>query len=368
MLKHITSITLLFSQLFFFSCSTNAKSEVNSTSNNQNQGVTDKSNKIVTITAVGDMMLGTNYPNSSYLPPEDGKEILVNAIPYLKKGDIVFGNLEGVILTGNGTPKSCKNPSTCYIFKSPDHYIKHFLDAGFNLLSIANNHTGDFGQTGRDNTVRILQENKINFAGIIQYPSTTFEKDGIKYGFAAFAPNNGTVSINDIPNAVQIVKTLKKQCDIVIISFHGGAEGSSKNRITRSNEIFLNENRGNPYLFARSVIDAGADIVIGHGPHVPRAIDLYKGKFIAYSLGNFATYARFNLKGNSGYAPLLEIKLDGNGNFIEGQIHSFLQLGEGIPTLDENKSAALEIKRLTELDVPESQIQVDNNGKITLKK
>lgn len=356
----------------FFSCNSNAKTTDNNAqlpqNNQQTTTTTDKSNKIITITAVGDMMLGTNYPNTSYLSPGDGADILTATIPYLKKGDIIFGNLEGVLLTGKGTPKYCKNPSTCFIFKSPDHYVKYFKDAGFNVLSIANNHTGDFGPIGRENTAKLLKENDINFAGTLEYPHTTFEKDGIKYGFAAFAPNNGTVSINDIPNAVNIVKKLKAKCDIVIVSFHGGAEGGSKNRITKSNELFLGENRGNPYQFARSVIDAGADIVIGHGPHVPRAVDIYKGKFIAYSLGNFATYGRFNLKSNSGYAPLLEIKMDGNGQFIEGQIHSFLQIGEGIPTLDKSNAAARDIKRLTELDIPNAGIQIDDEGKITLTK
>lgn len=361
----------LFSLLHFtlFSCSMSANDsgsrQVNAQETTQITSNTEIK-KVITITAVGDLMLGTNYPNNSYLPPNDGTDLLAEATPYLSKGDIVFGNLEGVILTGNGTPKRCSNPNTCYIFKSPDHYIEHFKKAGFNLFSIANNHTGDFGEAGKKNTVKILKDNNIQFAGHLEYPSTIFEKDGIKYGFAAFAPNNGTVSINDIPNAVNIVKKLKKECDIVIVSFHGGAEGSSKNRITRTNENFLGENRGNPYQFARSVIDAGADIVIGHGPHVPRAVDIYKGKFIAYSLGNFATYARFNLKANSGYAPLLEVQLDEKGNFIEGQIHSFIQIGEGIPTLDPNHAAAQEIKRLTTMDIPEAPLHISDEGKITL--
>ena len=121
---------------------------------------------------------------------------------------------------------------------------------------------------------------------ILHQRSTMFEKDGIKYGFCAFAPNRGTVSINEISNAVNIVANLDSLCDIVIVSFHGGAEGSKHTHITRSNEIYLGENRGNPYKFARDVIDAGADIVFGHGPHVTRAIDLYKDRFIAYNMRN----------------------------------------------------------------------------------
>ena len=83
--------------------------------------------------------------------------------------------------------------------------------------------------------------------------------------------------------------------DIVIVSFHGGAEGSEYTNITKKTEIFLGENRGNPYEFSRVAIDAGADVIFGHGPHVTRSMDIYKNRFIAYSLGNFATYARMSL-------------------------------------------------------------------------
>ena len=121
------------------------------------------------------------------------------------------------------------------------------------------------------------------------------------------APNNGTIDINDHKNAISLVQKLDSLCDIVIVSFHGGAEGANHTHITRNNEIFLGENRGNPYKFSRDVIDAGADIVFGHGPHVTRAIDIYKDRFIAYSLGNFATYGRFNLNGVSGIAPIVKV-------------------------------------------------------------
>jgi hypothetical protein len=96
--------------------------------------------------------------------------------------------------------------------------------------------------------------------------------------------------------------------------------------ITCKTEIFLGENRGNPYEFARMAIDAGADVVLGHGPHVIRAIDVYKGRFIAYSLGNFATYGRFNLSGSNGIAPIIEIDVDNNGKFLRGKIHAYKQI------------------------------------------
>ena len=319
------------------------------------------------VMGVGDIMLGTNYPSKKYLPPNDGKDLLNPVKDLLISADVAFGNLEGVILSGEGSVKSCSDPSVCYAFKMPDHYVKYFKEAGFDLLSLANNHSGDFGETGKKNTQKLLSSEKIVYAGHLNCEKAILETKGYKVGFAAFAPNSGTVSINDHKNAEKIVKALDAICDVVIVSFHGGAEGSSRNHVTRSTEMFLGENRGNPYKFARVVIDAGADIVFGHGPHVPRAVDLYKNRFIAYSLGNFATYGRFNLKGNSGYAPLVDIIVNEKGEFISGEIHSFLQEGEGGPKKDETKKAAKEIRSLSKSDFPDSLLEISEEGIINKK-
>jgi hypothetical protein len=321
--------------------------------------------KTVKIMAVGDVMLGTNFPDSTYLSPDDGKELLLPVKKIISKGDVSFANLEGVFLTGEGEIKKCQDSTKCYAFKMPDHYVDYFVDAGFNLLSIANNHIRDFGATGTANTVRLLDSSGIHYAGLVEYPYVTFEKDGIRYGFAAFAHNKGTVKMNDYANARKIISHLDSISDIVIVSFHGGAEGVAMRHITRETEIFLEEDRGNPYEFARMAIDAGADLVLGHGPHVPRAVDLYKGRFIAYSLGNFATYKRFNLSGMNGIAPILELNLSESGEFISGKIHSIRQIGEGGPVPDKYHRALKEIKKLTEEDFPECTLKIGADGTIT---
>jgi poly-gamma-glutamate capsule biosynthesis protein CapA/YwtB (metallophosphatase superfamily) len=327
----------------------------------------DREIRSIKVVGVGDLMIGTNFPSDKYLPPNDGKDILAPVHPILKGADLTFGNLEGVLLTGEGQVKKCSDPTKCYAFKSPDHYVNYYKEAGFDVLSVANNHVGDFGDVGRKNTVRLLNETGIHFAGLEDYPYTTFEKDGIRYGFCAFAPNTGTIKINDYQRAREIIQHLDSVSDIVIVSFHGGAEGAKYNRVTRKTEMFLGENRGNPHEFARMAIDAGADIVFGHGPHVVRAVDVYKDRFIAYSLGNFATYARFNLSGPNGLAPLLEVEVDEEGKFIQAKVYSAKQLGEGGPTLDETGAAFEEIKRLTKLDIPEAELEFLEGGMIQPK-
>jgi len=322
----------------------------------------------VVLMGVGDLMLGSNYPSTHLLPPNGGKDILEEVAPVLKKADITFGNLEGVIMTDKGTPKQCKNPAYCYVFKSPDSYIQNFVDAGFDLLSVANNHTGDFGEKGREHTARVLQQAGMRFAGHQTYPYTIFDRNGIRYGFCAFAPNMGTVSLLKIEEAVLLIKMLNNSCDIVIVSMHAGAEGSKYNHITRKDEIFVGENRGNPYSFAHRAIDAGADIVWGHGPHVVRAVDLYKERFIAYSLGNFATYGTINVNGISGYAPIIEVETDRSGKFTRGKIHSAIQhKGEG-PRWDSSYRVAKEIRYLTLQDFPESSLSISESGDMAIRK
>ena len=319
----------------------------------------------IIITGVGDIMLGTNFPKPSYLPPNKGMDMLAGVAPIFAGADIVFGNLEGVILDSGGTQKKCRNPKTCYLFRSPEYMGNRLQEAGFNLLSVANNHAGDFGVEGRINTGKVLDTLQINYAGNEQKPFVIFEKDGITYGFAAFSPNKGTPQINDIPAAIATISHLDSLVDIIIVSFHGGAEGSDYTSIPREHEYFYGEDRGDVYKFAHTLIDAGADIIFGHGPHVPRAIEVYKERFIAYSLGNFATYARFNLRGVNGLAPIAKIMVNSEGKFLTGQIISARQTGWGIPEIDPQNAASKLIGDLTKKDIPEVKISIDESGFIS---
>ncbi|NDV77922.1 CapA family protein [Dysgonomonas sp. 511] len=326
----------------------------------------------VKVVAVGDIMMGTIYPNRQYLPAkEDCSPQLSEVKSVLRTGDIVFGNLEGVLTDSNAGAKRCGNSNVCYTFGMPTHFAKCLTDAGFNLLSIANNHVGDFGEAGRKSTIETLKKNGIHYAGLAGYcPTTTFTIKGVKYGFCAFAPNTGTVSIKDIPAAQTIVRNLAKECDIVIVSFHGGAEGSKYQHVTRNTETFLGENRGNVHDFAHKMIDAGADILLGHGPHVTRAIEVYKDRFIAYSMGNFCTYDRVNISGVNGLAPIFKIFTDKQGKFLKGELISTNQIKYQPVKIDSQKRVLKVVQDLTKADFPEmnSVINISNNGIITLKK
>lgn len=326
----------------------------------------------LTIIGVGDIMMGRNFPDDSpILPSKDGALIFSDVKDVLRDADVTVGNLEGVLLDKGGTSKSCSDPSACYVFRMPERYVKHLVDAGFDLLSIANNHAGDFGDVGRKSSQRVLKEAGLHYAGFEGMAETDFfVKDGVKYGFTAFSVNTGTLRHTDSERAKKIIAKLRKEADIVIVSMHIGAEGTKYTHVTRQQETCFGENRGNPYEFARLAIDAGADVVIGHGPHVIRAFDLYKGKFIAYSLGNFATSSGVNISGISGYAPIVKVTIDRKGNFVKGKLYSNVQggnNGDRKPSPDKGKACVKEIKKLTEQDIPEAGIAIDLEGNITLK-
>jgi poly-gamma-glutamate capsule biosynthesis protein CapA/YwtB (metallophosphatase superfamily) len=191
-------------------------------------------------------------------------------------------------------------------------------------------------------------------------------KDGIRYGLIAFAPNLGCYGLDDLDGAGRMIDSLKQRCDILLVSFHGGAEGADHQHVTRRNEMYLGASRGNVYAFAHRAIDAGADIVFGHGPHVTRAVEVYRDRFIIYSLGNFCTYRRFNLRGPNGIAPIMKVYLTREGRFLKGEIFPVYQPGSGGAKIDPQKRAIARLQELTRTDFPEISLDIDRNGIITM--
>jgi poly-gamma-glutamate capsule biosynthesis protein CapA/YwtB (metallophosphatase superfamily) len=322
----------------------------------------------VVITGVGDIMLGSSFPSARFLPPHNNPFLLLESVSdTLESSDITFGNLEGSFLNNGEPEKKCKDTTKCYLFRMPEKYISALTASGFDILSLANNHFGDFGKASRIRTKEILDSAGIHYGGLIEHPWSIFRKDSILYGFCAFAPNAGTMNINNLSEAVRIVKKLADTCNIVIVSFHGGAEGADFQHVPKTNEIFYGEDRGNVYNFAHTMIDSGADVVFGNGPHVTRAIEVYRNRFIAYSLGNFCTYGRFNLAGPNGIAPIIKVYTDINGRFLSGRIIPVYQPWPGGVKIDPERRVIDKIRELTAVDFPEAVVKISQNGDITYK-
>lgn len=325
------------------------------------------------IIGVGDTMMGSDYPTPVFearlTAAADPATIIGRELAaLLKSGDIVFANYEGTIHGLAGPAKRCNDPRLCYVFRSPPFHAETLKRLGFNLVSLANNHSGDFGDPGRVATFETFRRIGVAAAGPDRdgMRSTVVRlRDGTRVGFAAFGHNPGLLWLTDIKRAQEVVRELRGASDIVLISVHAGAEGANALRVTRATENFVGENRGNVWQFAHAVVDAGADIVIGHGPHVPRAVEFYRGKFIAYSLGNFWTYGRFNLRPPANLAPVVDIEVDKRGTVHAVRIHSAVQDMPGVPRLDPDRAAARLIARLTAEDFPEAGIKFLPDGRIT---
>jgi poly-gamma-glutamate capsule biosynthesis protein CapA/YwtB (metallophosphatase superfamily) len=361
---------LIFTFSFIsFQCKPESYSKKNTDSTKtQEKEIQKEEKKEISVIGVGDIMMGSNYPSPGSLPPEDGKYLFEEVKGILRDADITCGNLEGTLLDKGGTPKKCRDSSgNCFSFRMPTRYAEYLKEAGFDFMNIANNHSGDMGMEGRESTYGTLEKNEISFAGTTDYPTAILEADGVKYGFAGFAPNNGTVSIINLEKAKQIITDLKAEADIVIVFFHGGAEGASAQRVNGYSETYLGENRGNVYEFAHAVIDAGADVVFGSGPHVTRAIELYNDRFIAYSLGNFCTYGKFGLNGATGIAPIIKIFISKEGKFIKGEITPIKQIKHGFPVVDEDGTVIKTIQNLTAKDFPETELVIKDDGSIVKK-
>lgn len=327
----------------------------------------------ITIAAVGDIMLGSPFPNDTRMPPNDGADILKAVTPVLSAADIAFGNMEGPITDGGvsekcGTPKPGQ-PVRCFAFRMPTRYAKYLKAAGFDVMSLANNHALDFGSAGSASTRRTLDELGIKHAGSDRAVFSTAYLDvkGMKVAFIGFAHNNVVPNVNDLAFARQLVQEADRKADIVVVSFHGGAEGANSQNVPKSTEIYFGEKRGNLPLFSRTVIDAGADLVLGHGPHVLRGMEIYKDRLIAYSLGNFATYGWFRLEAETALTIILEVKLSNDGKFIGGKIHAGKQEGRGIPVLDPSGDAIRKVRSLSETDFGPTAPKIADDGTVTVE-
>jgi hypothetical protein len=179
-----------------------------------------------------------------------------------------------------------------------------------------------------------------------------------------FHTSDSAHNLNDQKTAVALVSGLAARHDLVIVSFHGGAEGSKAVHVPNGPESFYGEDRGDLRRFTHAVIDAGADLVLGHGPHVLRGLEVYNDRLIAYSLGNFATFGRFNLKGALGVGVILEVELDASGRFVGGQVIPTMQVGDGVPMLDPERRAVTQMGTLSAEDFGARAAQVSADGVI----
>ncbi|MBV6624571.1 MAG: CapA family protein [Rivularia sp. (in: Bacteria)] len=317
--------------------------------------------KSIVIKAVGDVIPGTNYPN--YRLPNDYNNLIPKPVRgYLSEADILFGNFETTLTNYRYSAKDVSRGQV-FAFRSPPEYAKLFSEVGFNVFNIANNHARDFGMVGFKDTMNNLKNTGIETLGH-KNQILFLEKNNNKIAMIGFAPYEFYNSIHDLETAKALVKKARKQANIVIISMHVGAEGTGALHTKNRTEYFYGENRGNSIKFARTMIDAGADLVLGHGPHVPRAMEMYKGKLIAYSLGNFLGYRTLSTVAQAGYSMILEVKMSPKGNVEKAKIIPVRMDRQGIPYIDQNFNTVQLVRYLNKTDFPDSSVKINQKGEL----
>jgi hypothetical protein len=324
----------------------------------QSKSHSHRSGKGISIAAVGDTMLG----NTPELPPDPATYL--DHVAGELRGDVVFGNLEGTLTEVPESPKCVgAEPGSCYAFRAPPEYADYLADAGFTLMSNANNHSADFGEAGLSETVEALHAAGIEQTGL-PGEITVVKTGGHRVAFVGFAPYAYTASLTDLESARALIEEADAEADLVVVAIHAGAEGSDAGHVSGREEEYLGEDRGNAEEFAHLAVDAGADLVLGSGPHVLRGIELYKHRLLAYSLGNFCGFHNFATEGALGESVVLHVTLSPGGAFRSGRLASLRLVEAGQPVPDPSGEAAATIAALSAEDFGPSAIQVDPEGRL----
>jgi len=310
---------------------------------------------VVTIVATGDIVMGST-PNL----PSDGGRSFFSDVQTDLAGDVVLGNLEGTLSTGGGS-KCGKGSTNCFAFQTPPSYARWLQQAGFTVMNLANNHAYDFGAGGLQQTTDALAGVGLEWTG--RPGQITVQKvGGIRVALVGFAPYPWAQSLTDIAAAKKLVRKAARSADVVLVTMHAGAEGSDRQHVKRGTELFLGENRGDSMRFAHAVVDAGADLVVGSGPHVLRGMEWYKGRLVAYSLGNFAGYKVFSLGGALSTSGILRVTLRGDGKFETGRLVPTHLVGAGLPAIDPAEAAHGVVRTLSRDDFGARAVKISRDG------
>jgi len=311
----------------------------------------------VTLSAVGDMELG----NTPQLPPNP--MTYFDSVRAALAAPIVFGNLEGTI-TDATTSKCVATSTNCYAYKVPASDAEVFRNAGFTVLNSANNHSYDFGATGVLDTSAALRAAGITQAGLPGQIGVVRE-GSLKVAFVGFAPYALTNNLLNAAGATALIEQAHRVANVVVVYLHAGAEGNGADHVTRHEEHYVGEDRGNPYAFAHLAINDGADLVIASGPHVLRGLEWYRGHLIDYSLGDFVNYYDFSSAGLSGLSAILHVTLNATGGFVSAHFTSLVLAASGAASVDPTQAAASQVNALSREDFASSAAFIAPDGSIS---
>lgn len=311
----------------------------------------------VSIADVGDMNFGMDgrYPSG-------GAGRMIAGVDSHLRASLTVGNME-TALGSSGVTKCAPHSKDCFAFQAPASFAAAIRHAGFAAVNVANNHTDDAGSAGVQETDAALDAAHLRYTG--RPGQTTYlVRHGIKIALLGFAPYSYDGDLLDIPAAAAAVRAAAAHAQLVIVFMHAGAEGSGAQHVKPGMETYLGEERGDPMAFSHAVIDAGADLVLGSGPHVLRAMQWYHHRLIAYSLGNFVGYYTLGLGGVTADSAILHVRLRANGSFAGGSVTPIRLVGAGTPEMDSSGAGIALINSLSRSDMGASGVRLTTAGTI----
>jgi poly-gamma-glutamate capsule biosynthesis protein CapA/YwtB (metallophosphatase superfamily) len=311
---------------------------------------------------------GDVTPGSSYgLPPASGSTMLAPLAGLLGDAEIAAVNLEGTL--GHGGHGKCARGAspTCFAFQAPAANAVALAEAGIDIVNVANNHAFDYGPSGAAHTRLALQHWGIRQAGR-RNEITYLDLPRARVAFLGFAAYAWASPIRDLGAVRALVATAARHANVVVVFMHAGAEGAGHAHTPNRDEAAFGELRGNPRAFAHAAVDAGADLVLGSGPHVLRGMELRHGRLIAYSLGNLAGYRNFARGGRSALSGLLRVRVGPRGSFAAGDLTSLRLVGPGLPVIDPTGAAASLVSAVSRQDFGVHGVAVRSDGALAARR
>ena len=332
----------------------------------------------IRVCAGGDVTLGTNLDTTwtafaarklkRPVPALPAPTTLLAPLhPLFDGADVVLLNVEGAIGDGASSIDKCaKSTSGCFALRMPPAAARAIRGAsrGIVVANLANNHARDAGPEGLRETVRRLTDAGVVVTGVDTLPTLVPTRHGDTLAILGFATSGPPNDLRDLDAVRRHVARATASYRRVIVTMHLGAEGAKAQRTLDSTERYLDVTRGNPVAFADAAAGQGADLVIGHGPHVLRAAEWRGQSLVLYSLGNLVTYGPFSHREPMRRGAVACATVDGRGAVSAARLYPTVQRAPGSVRTDRSRRALTLVDSLSKLDFPESGARVLKDGRV----
>jgi hypothetical protein len=289
--------------------------------------------------------------------------------PFVAGADVILLNIEGAIGSGPTPPKCSPRSKNCFAFRMPPSAataLRHAIDSGTVIVgNVANNHSHDAGDEGRESTIARLTRAGIFVVGADTIATPVALPSGDTIAMLGFHTDSDAPDARDLDAVRRHVRRAADRYPIVVVTMHLGGEGPGAQRTHNATEIFLGMDRGNPVGFADAAFAGGATLVIGHGPHVLRAAEWRDDRLALYSLGNLLTYGPFNMHEPTNRGAVACAAIDSAGHVSDAELRPTMQVWPGVLERDQTHRAWGLIDSLSALDFPQTGARVDSMGRIT---